>query len=647
VENTPTKLFFEFGEFRLDPEKHRLLRDGEIVGLTPKAVETLCVLVQRHGKLVERGDLMSSVWTDVAVEDGNLTVTVSMLRKALGEYGNGRKFIETVPRLGYKFVADVRQVFEEVPTLIVEKQTSGRIVIDEQITFGRKTLEGSGLPLLSLHPQRRTLLFAAGALLILAVGLFAYFGPWKSNHPTAVANINSIAVLPFKTIDSQNGNSHQGLGLADLLITRLSNVNKIKVRPTSSVMSFENTQEDSISIARKLQVDAILEGTFYRAGDRVRITGRLINVNDQSIIWSGQFERLVKDEFQLQNEIALQVVAALALNLNGNEKSALTKRYTESADAYELYLKGRYEWNKRNYGGLSEAQRLFRNAIEKDPNFALAYVGLADSMIFSEDAVSIGAALRKALELDPNLAEAYATQGFNFTVHHWLWKDAETSFRKSIELNPNYATSHHWYAILLGIQGRTDEAKVEMGHALEIDPGSYNFLADLGQLFYFNHEYDQAKNRCWRALEIYSDFTYAHIYLSDIYLQTGEYEAAIDELIKGQDTLYHVLNESSEQERLTALNKLKEPYRQAGIRRFMEARVHASENTSHTGDASARYGQARIYAFLGDKPKALDRLERALEDRAFMMAWVKADPIFDNLHSEQRYQSILKRMGLA
>jgi tetratricopeptide (TPR) repeat protein len=270
-------------------------------------------------------------------------------------------------------------------------------------------------------------------------------------------------------------------------------------------------------------------------------------------------------------------------------------------------------------------------------------------MIFSDDAVSISAALRKALELDPNLAEAYATQGFNLTVHQWLWKDAEDSFRKSIELNPNYATSHHWYAILLGIQGRNEEAKAEMRRALEIDPGSYNFLADLGQVFYFNHEYDQAKDRCRKALEIYPEFSYAHAYLSEIYLQTGEYEAAIDELIKSQNTLHQIANESSEteQERLLALTKLKEPYRQAGIRRFMETRVHASEKSAHTGDASARYSQARIYAFLGDKPKALDNLERSLEDKAFMLAWVKADPIFDNLHSEPRYQSILKRMGLA
>lgn len=645
---TPTKLFYEFGEFRLDTEKHRLLREGEIIAITPKAVETLTVLLQRRGRLVERDELMNEVWPDVAVEDGNLTVTVSMLRKALGEDGNGRRFIETVPRLGYKFVADVREVIEEVPALVFEKQTSGRIVIDEQIKFGRKITEGAALPLFSARTRSQT---AAVAIVVLVVGVFAYFRPWKSNPPTAgAANISSIAVLPFKTIDSQVTSSHQGLGLADILITRLSNINRIKVRPTSAVTGFENSQEDSLSIARKLQVDAVLEGTIYRAADKVRVTGRLIKVSDQSTIWSGQFERLVKDEFQLQNEIAMQVVDALALNLSGNEKNALTKHYTESADAYQIYLKGRYEWNKRNHGGLSEAQRLFKNAIEKDPNFALAYVGLADSLIFSDNQVEVSAALGKALELDQNLAEAYATQGFNLAVHYWLWKDAEGSFKKSIELNPGYATAHHWYAILLGIEGRNGEAKAEMQRALEIDPTSYNFLADLGQVFYFNHEYDKAKDYCRKALEIYPDFAYAHRYLYDIYLQTGEYEAAIEENYKGQIALDRVNNQpaATEQATLANLAREKEKYRQVGMKKFMEQGIAQSQkDLTSTRDPSARFGVARSYALLGEKEKALDNLERALEDRPFMMAWVRADPRFDSLRSEPRYQAILKNMGLS
>lgn len=547
-------MFYEFGEFRLDVEKHRLLREGEIVSLTPKAVETLRVLVERPGVLVERDELMDFVWHDVTVEDGNLSVTISMLRKALGEDGNSRKFIETVPRLGYKFVAEVRQVVEQVPALVIEKQTFGRVVIDEEIRLGRKNKSVSESHLrLSARPRLLAVTATASAV-VLAIGAFSYFRPWRPNPAGAgTANIRSIAVLPFKTIDAGSGNSHQGLGMADILITRLSNIRKINVRPTSAVMSFENPNEDSLSIARKLLVDAVLEGTIYRAGDKVRVTGRLIKVSDQTVLWSGQFERLTRDELQLQNEIALQVVDALALNLSGNEKSALTKRYTESADAYQLYIQGRYHWNKRNYEGLAEAERLFRNAIERDPNFALAYVGLADTTAFSYRQAEMYPALNKALELDPNLAEVYATQGFAFALHEWKWKEAEGSFKRSIELNPGYATAHQWYATLLGIEGRHDEAKAEMRRALEINPLSYNFLADLGQAYYLAREYDKAKEYCYKALELYPDFVFAHTYLFQVYLQTSEYEAAIEQTLKGDLAFYDAANPPAEKGKRKAL----------------------------------------------------------------------------------------------
>lgn len=640
-----TKNFYEFGEFRLDTEKHRLLRDGEIVPVTPKAVETLTVLIQRRGQLVERDELLNSVWRDVAVEDGNLTVTISMLRKALGEDSNGRKFIETVPRLGYKFVADVREVVEEVPALVFEKRTQARLVIDEEIS-----LSGRTSPLLSrLIPTARRAEFLAAAavvVVVVAIGAFPYFQTSKSGPASAgAANIRSIAVLPFKTINSGNENIRQGLGMADILITRLSNIKAINVRPTSAVMSFENVNEDSISIAKKLRVDAVLEGTIYRSGGKVRVTGRLIKVGDQTVIWSGQFERLQHDEIQLQNEIALQLVDALSLTLNATEERALTKPYTENADAYQLYLQGRYHWNKRNHESLSEAERLFRNAIEKDPNFALAYVGLADSMIFDYRRGETASAFMKALELDPNLAEAYATIGFYQTVHGWQWQDAEANFKKSIELNPGYSTAHHWYAILLEIEGRDAEAKAEMERALEINPLSYNFLADLGEIYYFNHEYDKAKEYCNKALEIYPDFALAHGHLYRIYLQTGEYDAAINEYKKHMTTQWKFTNQStSETEaRLRAVDKEIESYRQGGIRKFLKQRMAV---TTPSNEPSFPYGAASCYALLGEKEKALDNLEKALETRGFMMAWVKADPIFDSLHSEPRYQAILKKMGL-
>ena len=341
----------------------------------------------------------------------------------------------------------------------------------------------------------------------------------------------------------------------------------------------------------------------------------------------------------------MQLVDALALNLSGNEKHALSKRYTESADAYQLYVEGRYHWNKRNYEGLAEAERLFRNAIEKDPNFTLAYVGLADTTAFSYRQAEMYPALKKALELDPNLAEAYATQGFALALHQWKWKEAEVSFKRAIELNPGYATAHQWYATLLAIEGRHDEAKAEMRRALEINPLSYNFLADLGQVYYLAHEYDKAKEYCYKALEIYPDFVFAHTYLFQVYLQTSEYEAAIEQTLKGDLAFYDAANPPGEQEKGKLFAEGVNSYRHGGIRKYMEHRLGNLARYVH--NLNGPYWIAWSYAFLGDKEKALGYLEKGFEVRAFWMAWVKADPVFDILRSEPRYQEILRKMELA
>lgn len=637
-------MFYEFGDFRLDAAKQRLLRDGEVVALTPKAVETLTVLIQHRGQTVERDELMTRVWGEVAVEPGNLDVTISRLRKALGENGDGRKFIETVPRLGYRFVADVRERAAELPALVVEKQTLARLTIHEEIGLSEKT-NAAVLRLLPAFRRRAATVAVIAAAIVLGVGAFAYSTLWKSKPASPVAQIESMAVLPFKTINSGKDDEHQGLSLADILITRLSSIRTIKVRPTSAVMAFEDVQEDSLSIARKLQVDAVLEGTIYRSGDKVRVTGRLIRTSDQSVIWTGLFDRLTRDELGLQNEIAMQVVDALALSLDTNEKQALTKRYSESADAYQLYAKGRYYWNTRNHAGLAEAERLFRNAIEKDPNFALAYVGLADTTAFSYRQSEMYPALKRALELDPSLAEAHATLGFTLALHQWQWKEAEDSFKRSIELNPGYATAHQWYATLLGIEGRNAEAEAEMRLALEINPLSYNFLADLGQIYYFAHDYDQAKEYCQKALELYPEFLFAHTYLFQVYLQTGEYEAGIAHTLKGDLAFYDAANPPAEQEKEKLINEAQNSLRRGGINKYLEHRIdHLSKNVHNL---NSPYWIAWSHAYLGNKEKALDNLEKGFAAKAFWMAWVKADPVFDNLHDEPRYQAILTKMGLS
>ncbi len=435
--------------------------------------------------------------------------------------------IQTVPRRGYRFAGEVRKVENCNGEIIIERhaltQTLIEDVSDEAESETQSREETKTKRKFLINSPSRFHPFTLSIIAVLLVALLGGFAFWRSNRTNTgnVSGIKSIAVLPFKTIDSNKENSYHGLGLTDILITRLSNIKEINVRPTSAVTAYENQEIDLQQIGEKLNVDAVLEGTIYRTADKVRVTARLIKTSDNAPIWAAQFEKPLQDELRLQDEIALQVVDALALNLSGNEKNALTKRYTESADAHQLYVKGRYEWNKRNFAGMVEAERLFRNAIEKDPNFTLAYVGLADRIATNADAAESWTLIAKALELDPNLAEAYATNGFLLTFHEWNWQDAEVHFKKSIELNPGYATAHHWYATLLAIQGRTDEAKSEMRRALEINPMSYNFLADLGQLHYFAREYDKAEEYCRKALEIYPDFQFAHQYLFDIYLLTG------------------------------------------------------------------------------------------------------------------------------
>jgi DNA-binding winged helix-turn-helix (wHTH) protein/TolB-like protein/Flp pilus assembly protein TadD len=648
----PFKQFYAFSSFLFDVEARRLLREGQSVPLPPKAMEALRVFLQQPGQVMAREELIQAVWGDTFVEDANLTVAISQLRKALDQNGETVEFIETIPRVGYRFVGEVSEIQEEPrrPVILAKHTLSRTVIEEEEIPTGPsevvvvESTSARQLPRALVAANGRTVLAATAVVIAALAIVIASLWTRVQERPARGANLSvkSIAVLPFQTVGVESGEEHLGLGLADVLITRLSNIRELNVRPTSSVMAFEGQVQDSMSTGRKLNVDAVLEGTIYHANGRVRVTARLLRVGDQTPLWAGQFEKPSQDELKVQDEIALQLVDALSLSLSGTEKTALTKRFTENADAYQLYLKGRYHWNKRNQEGMTEAQRLFRNAIEKDPNFALAFVGLADTLAMSDARGEAYNAAQKALELDPDLAEAHASRGFIKMFHEWSWREAEAAFKKSIELNPGYATAYHWYANLLAIEGRNKEAKAALRRALEINPLSHNFLADMGQLHYFGREYEEAKEYCRRALEIYPDFSFAHQYLHYTYLKTGEYDKAIEEIISADRINGNYANQSAElKHRLeTNFNKQREAYREGGINGFIENRL-----ANETQDVYHYYNIAMLHSYLDDKEKALNNLERACQGKAFLGAFVKADPIFDNLRGEPRYHAILKQMG--
>jgi TolB-like protein/DNA-binding winged helix-turn-helix (wHTH) protein/Tfp pilus assembly protein PilF len=652
--------FYEFGSVRLDATNRLLYKDGEQLPVQPRVIETLLVLVKNAHAIVDKETILAAVWPDVVVEEGGLKRNISLLRKALGEEG---RLIETLPKRGYRFAADVKEDWEEIPAytvgsatseMVVERRASLRIMHEEEISDSSDSQ--AHIPADEKRPRpepphqrrvlsatrRHALTVSAAVVAALLAGLGFW---WATSKPEAAAPapIKSIAVLPFNNLASHGDDEHLGIGLADALITRLSSVKGLSVRPTSAVMKFNGKEQDSVAAGLALGVDAVLEGSIYRTDDRVRIMMRLVRVSDHAPLWAGQFDEKANNIFLIQNTVPQQVASSLALNLSPGEKDALTKQYTESADAFQLYVTGRYHWNKRSRDGIAQAETFFRKAIERDPTFALAYVGLADSLTIRGIRDESNTAIKKAIELDGRLGEAYAARGFWNMFKEWGWSDAEADFKQAIDLNPGYGTAHQWYATLLAITGRVEEAKSEMRRALDIDPTSHNFLADLGQMHYFAREYDEAESYCRKALDIYSDFVFARVYLITIYLKKGEDDKAFEEEINIARA-NHISSGDSEDVVARHITGLREEYRRSGYKWWL--RLSNERLLNRNADYFSFYGLAKNYALLGEKEHALDALEKSYENRDFMLPFVNVDPIYDGLRSEPRFQAVMRRMGL-
>lgn len=643
--------YYEFGPFRLDPQKHRLLREGEIVPLSPKALEALLVLVVNPGKPLERDALMRAVWAEAFVEDANLTVAISQLRKALGNNGEGAEYIETIPRVGYRFAAEVRQVSEEVAPLIIEKRTRSQTVIEEEILQDEHPAREKNAAIavrssivrslgFSLRSNRKAALLATAALGAVVVAAAVYFklAERRSGASTssAISSLKSIAVLPPKTLSGVTENPSLNLGIADALITRLAGLNKLAVRPTSAVVGYLDGNQDPLVAGRALGVDAVLDGTLQRDAGRVRVTLRLVNVANGAQLWSGNFDEADADIFKLQDSVAQQVGATLFANLSRNEKAFLVKQQTRNPEAYAQYLNGNYFWSKRSEHATKSLQ-YFRKAIDLDPNFAQAYVGLATvdaaASIPSPEAEAL---IERALQLDNTLAEAHATYGFIRMFHHWDWSTAEQELNRAIELSPNSSVAHHWKGVYLSLRGRLNEAKAEMHRALDLDPLSLIIMADLGQLHYFAHEYDQALEYCNRALALDPEFWVAHEYLVDIYRAKGMDEEALNEFLK-------VEHRDDTPETKT---RIKQVFTRGGLRAVFAHRI-GSQLSVPTGEhGPTPIVMAKFYSRVRDNEQALYWLDRAVnEQKFFPTAYIKIDPLYESLRGDPRFTRILQRLG--
>ncbi len=486
---------YAFGPFLLDTRERRLLRDGKVVPLTLKAFDLLRVLVENQGHLLRKEELLAQVWPDAIVEENNLTVTIAALRKALDEGPADRRYIETVPRRGYRFVADFHPSAEPAPAAPSRR--------------GRAA---------------RPLALAAVVMALAAAAALAWL--WRHSPPAGNAPVRSMAVLPFRSLT--NDGEYLGLGMADALITRLGRTSLL-VRSTGAVQKYAVPGLDPVAAGRELQVDSVLEGSIQTSGDQLRTTVRLLRVGDGSTLWAGTFDERLPDIFSVQDSISQRVVEALALQLTEAQRSRLTRRDTSDSEAYQLYLRGRFFWNKRTRDGFERGVASFRQAVAKDPAYALAYAGLADShigMTFYHYASPHAAmplareAAQKALEIDDSLAEAHASLAHVKTNYEWDWAEAERLSRKAIALEPDYATAHQWYGVhYLAPMGRLEEAIAETRRAQQLDPLSAVFNAFVGASLYFARRYDEAIDECRKTIDLHPDFGVAHWYLGRAYLQ--------------------------------------------------------------------------------------------------------------------------------
>ena len=658
----PAKCVYEFGPFRLDTAEGQLWRDGVEVSLTQKSFKVLALLVENGGHTLDKNELMGKVWPDAFVEENRLADNVSTLRKALGDDPKSPRYIRTVPGRGYRFVAEVREVRDETVALI--EQTKAHIVIEEEretppaVTTdsnGRGLLEQPVVP--ALPPAGRARQGPRPLVIVVACALlggmaFAAYYVWKGRTDRAEAQAplaRSIAVLPFKPLVAENRDPALELGMTDALITKLSNIREVTVRPTSAVLKYSDPAQDPLAAGREQGVDALLDGKVQRAGDRVRVTVQLVRVSDGVPLWGREFDESFTNIFSVQDSISEQAMRALTLRLTSDEQKRLTNRYTENVEAYQLYLQGRHFMDKRTVEDLRRSLNYYQQAIDMDGNYALAYSGLAYSYhllafykaLPPEEAYPPAkrAALR-ALEIDPALAEAYTSLARIKEAYEQDAAGAGEDYRRAIELNPNNASAHRSYSRYLLTLGRVEEAVAEARRAQEIDPLSLIANANLAEIFYYAHQWDHTLKYMRRVREIDPGFhkRYVGNYLYLTYMRKKMYEEA---LLENAKRLSDRAGPGKETEAVAAL---REAYRVGGERGIWQKQIELAEKQQKS-DPDFPFFMAEAYTHLGEKDQAIAWLNKAADEKHPAIPAINYDPDYESLRSDPRFAELVRRIA--
>ncbi|HYK90846.1 MAG TPA: winged helix-turn-helix domain-containing protein [Acidobacteriota bacterium] len=622
---------FQFGVFELDLKSGELRKQGVKVRLQAQPLQVLATLLEQAGTVVTKDELRGRIWAaDTFVDfDHGLHSAITRLREALGDSSESPRFIETLPRRGYRFAAPVRAVCTPVASGAEEEirpPASG----DRLRWFSRSVFAG----------------MLGGALLLgLVLSLNAGgIRRWllRQSNP----ELHSLAVLPLENLSGDPSQEYFADGMTDALITNLSKISALRVISRTSAMHYKGTKKGLLEIATELNVDGVVEGSVTRSGNRVRITAQLVQTATDQHLWAETYERDLGDIVKLQNEVAQSIAQQVRIRLTPQQEAQLGTAARVNSDAYEVYLRARYFWNQRTESGLWKSIELFQHAIDIDPNSALPYAGLADAYLvldgwtleaapLAEWTPKARAAAERALQLDPTLAEAHTVLA---GVKHgsWDWDGAGFEYRRSIELNSNYAHAHHWYSQYLCELGRFDEGVEEAKLAHTLDPLNLLLGVDVGMRLYWARRYQEAIAPIRKTLELDSNFAVAHRFLGQVYEQNGMCNEAIAELRRAAEL---------SKDNPIDMGALGHAYTVSGQRRQGMEILEKLRQLSQKRYVSS-FEFALIYAGLGERDRAMQWLDRAFREHSAWMLHLKVDPRLDPLRSDPRFEDLMRRVGL-
>jgi TolB-like protein/DNA-binding winged helix-turn-helix (wHTH) protein/Tfp pilus assembly protein PilF len=625
----------KFGVFEADLRAGELTKQGKRLNLQEQPFRLLALLLEKPGELVTRDELQRRLWPQTTVDfDHGLNKAISKVREALGDSAENPRFIETVARRGYRFLADVAVVHGEQPAM---ESRDLFLPVD------------SGLPRLVNHgpfPRRTPHRLAWGLFVfvlavVTAISVSWIFYPWRHSLLT----VHSLAVLPLENLSGDASQDYFVDGMTDELTTNLAQISTLRVISRTSAMTYKTVRKPLAQIARELNVDALVEGTVLLSGERVRITAELIEAPAGTHMWAQSYEGDIHETLTLQNRVASAIAEQIRATLKPQEREALAKSKVVNPEAYEAYLKGRYFLNKRADDGLRKAIEYFNHAIETDPTYAEAYSGLADTYALSGDwkygvlsptdaFPKARAAAAKALALDGNLGEAHASLGYALDLYGWDWEAAETEYNRAITLNPGYATAHQWYSWHLIMMGRNGEAIAELRKAESLDPLSLIISADMADALCVARLFDEAIQQSRKTLELDPNFAVGHYELGQALEQKHVHDEAIAEFKRAIELSGHSGAFDSNLGYAYAVSGREDE----AFKILNDLQARHDENPSNGADI------ALIYVGLGDHDQAIAWLNKAYDAR--FKASILLRPLLDPLRSDARFKDLKHRIGL-